>query len=223
MNHWPDIGSANAASLSAHGSLDMLVVGLGGMGVVSLTRRLATLLHRSYPRVYTKESRGFAQRRATVSGIIRAGSRVRSPELVSGIGLLIALERSEILRHATLLRPGASVIASDACVWPSGYSGRRFQPIAISDVETKLGALGVRVITLPLCHWLQEHRLPESLSSSAALGAFAALARFTLQDIDALVSDSWHERDREDNLRLCATALAHTAACIAGGRLAAAA
>jgi Pyruvate/2-oxoacid:ferredoxin oxidoreductase gamma subunit len=200
-------------------SMDLLIAGLGGMGVVGLTHRLATLLRTSCPRVYTKESRGFAQRRATVTGVIRAGTQVRSPELISGIGLLIALERSEILRHLGQLRPGATVIASDACVWPSGYSGRRFQPVAMAEVEAKLHAQGVRVITLPVCRWLKDHRLPDTLSSSAALGAFVALAGFTLEDVAALVAANWNDRDRADNLRLCALGLAYAAPAVVAPQL----
>lgn len=50
--------------------IDGLIAGLGGMGVVGLTWRIATLLRTRCGRVYTKESRGFAQRRASLRSLI---------------------------------------------------------------------------------------------------------------------------------------------------------
>lgn len=188
---------------------DVLVAGLGGMGVVGLTRRIGDLLRTRFGRVYTKENRGFAQRRASVSGAIRAGRGVRSPEFVAGVNMLLAMEPAEALRHAPMLAPGALVVVCDTCVWPAGYSGRGFQPFDVSQVEARLAARGAQVVSLPVCAWLREQGLSEVYASSAALGAFAALSGIGMEQLESRLADSWKEQDREKNLSICRRAHRH--------------
>jgi Pyruvate/2-oxoacid:ferredoxin oxidoreductase gamma subunit len=183
------------------GDLDVLVAGLGGMGVVGLTRRLGTLLRTRHPRVYSTENRGFGQRRASVAGTVRAGRRVRSPELLAGAGVVVALEPGEAVRHEQMVRPGAWVLLSDACVWPGGAEGRNFESPGAADIAARLGRRGARVLSLPVASWLREHGLSDVFVSTAMLGAFAALVGFGLEQVGRLVASTWGEADREVNLR----------------------
>jgi len=214
--------SRNSGHLS-FADADVLVAGLGGMGVVGLTQRIGTLLRARFGRVFTKESRGFAQRRASVTGAVRAGRGVRSPELVAGANLLLVLEGSEALRHERMVRPGARVVVCDSCVWPSGFSGRDFEPVEVSQIEQRLARRGAQVLSLPVCRWLKEHGLPEVYASSAMLGAFAALVGMAVEQVASLLGESWKERDREGNLAVCRWAHGHVLSLLNLGQVAEAA
>ena len=198
----------NSASF-ANTTANVLVAGLAGMGVGSLTQRIGVVLHSRFERVFTKECRGFAQRRASVTSAIRAGYGVCSSELVTGADLLLALETVEALRHEQMIAPGALVIVCDICVTPSGYAGREFRPIDVAQVSTRLSLRGARVLGLPVRAWLTEHSLPLVYASSAVLGAFVALYGMDLAGLEGMLCDSWPEQDLEGNLSACRWAHAH--------------
>lgn len=189
--------------------LDLLIAGLGGMGVVGLTQRIAELLRGRYRRLYTREGRGFAQRRASVVGSLRAGPRVHSAELVAGANLLLALEPVEALRHAHLLRSDAQVVLCDNCVWPAGFAGNDWQPLPADAVAARLRTTGATVLTLPVCDWLKAHQLPVLFAASAALGAFTALAGLPLALVAQRLGDGWPVADRQGNLLLARLAYEH--------------
>lgn len=204
-------------------AINILIVGLGGMGVVGLTRRIGAVLRSHIRPVFTRENRGFAQRRASVTGAIRAGRGVRSPELVTGANLLLALEASEALRYEHMIDPEALVVVCDACIWPTGCAGKEFQPVDAADVTTRLARRGARVLSLPVCAWLKERAFPQVYASSAMLGAFAALGGIEIEHVEDLLRESWSKGDREQNLAVCRWAYAYVSSSAGFGCLAEAA
>lgn len=218
---------ATSNTLNAEGfvasTANVLVVGLGGMGVIGLTQRIGAILRSRFGRVFTKENRGFAQRRASVTGTVRAGHRVRSPELVTGANLVLALEASEALRHEQMISPSAQVVVCDACVWPTGHAGKNFQPLDVAQVEAHLTWRGARVLSLPVCAWLKGQGLPQVYTSSAMLGAFAALSGIAIEQVENLLGDSWQDKDRDGNLAACCWAHSYVLSLKYLGRVAKAA
>ena len=143
---------------NAYGAINVLIVGLGGMGVVGLIHRIGGILRHRFGRAFTTENRGFAQRWASVSGAVRAGHGVRSPELVTGADFVLALEPAEILLHWKLVGRSAYIVMSDAGVRPVGRAGRSVDAALIRELLARRGA---RVLMLPACAWLAENGLPQ--------------------------------------------------------------
>ena len=204
-----DTVNVRQSDYSSLSKADVLIAGLGGMGVIGLTQRIGALLRSRFNRVFTKESRGFAPRRASVTGAVRAGRGVRTPELIGTVDLLLALEAAEALRHEKMIGPGSQVVMSDTCDRPGGHAGRDFRPIDVAQIEARLASRGARVLRLPVCAWLRTQGLSQLFASSAMLGAFTAIAGLGIELVEDLVRDSWQGEDREGNLAACRWAHGH--------------
>ena len=92
--------------MSSWTSLTAAFFGLGGLGVVGLTRLLSEVLQWHFARIATTETRGIAQRRATVRSMVRAERSVRTASSQdAAVNLVMALlETSEVLRVTHLIR-----------------------------------------------------------------------------------------------------------------------
>ena len=108
----------------------------------------------------------------------------------------------------------------DTLVWPGGFCGREFRPLDVSQVETRLTRRGAQVLCLPLCAWLKQKGLPEVYASSGMVGVFAALMGIDMEQVEALLGDSWKDTDREDNLAVCRWAHGYALALVELGRVA---
>ena len=114
---------ANQSGLNIGESLNMMVVGIGGLGVVNLSRRLRDLIASRYPHVHTVEQRGVAQRRSSTAAVVMASKNEIAPNLnVPETDLLIGLEPLEALRFSDKLRPGSWCFISDSRVETQGCS-----------------------------------------------------------------------------------------------------
>lgn len=185
---------ANSDHAQAHGQ-EFLIAGLGGMGVVGLTRQLGSLLGSRHSQVFSKESRGIAQRRASVLGSVRAGSSVHSPELYFGSAhYLIGLEPLEALRYLSFVRLGTLCLLSDRRILPSGLKGRDFQYPGAAAIQARLAHRGGETYWLPVTGWLQEEGLEDRYASSAMLGALAALLGYSERAVAELPGG---KKDRE--------------------------
>ena len=120
-------------------SLTTAIYGLGGLGVVSLTRLLSQALQSCYARTATVESRGIAQRRAPVRATVRAGRAVRSASAPAEcVNLVVALEASEALR-ATL--EGKVLRLTQK----AGVDGRLFGSVTTHDISEGLTKMGHKI------------------------------------------------------------------------------
>ena len=92
----------------------IVVSGLGGQGVLFLTRVIAESALRRGAAVLTAETHGMAQRGGSVLSTIKVGA-FRSPLIARGaadLGLFLAVENLPV--HGPLLRPdGALVVSTD--------------------------------------------------------------------------------------------------------------
>ncbi len=104
-------GSAVSPSSQA---TSIMVVGVGGQGILLVSRALALLAQRAALDVKQSEVHGMAKRGGPVFAHIRFGARVHSPLIEEGeADILLALEWAEGLRWLPYLRPEDGLFIAD--------------------------------------------------------------------------------------------------------------
>ena len=107
---------------------NVLIVGVGGQGVLMISRVLALLCQEQNLRLKQSETHGMAKRGGVVSSHVRFGHEVRSPTIPMGeADILIAMEWAEGLRWLPYLKPGRGTFIADTqqIVPPFAYRDRR--------------------------------------------------------------------------------------------------
>lgn len=98
---------------------NILVVGIGGLGVMTAAEILAESAIATGSDVKKTEVAGMAQRGGVVSSHVRFGPKVLSPVIVSGTAdLLVAFEAAEGMRWAPFLKPDGMALVNDMKLAP---------------------------------------------------------------------------------------------------------
>jgi indolepyruvate ferredoxin oxidoreductase beta subunit len=105
---------AAAAANPAHDPTNVLIVGVGGQGVIMVSKVLALLAQSRGFEVKQSEVHGMAKRGGAVFSHVRYGRRVWSPTIPSGeVDILVALEWAEGLRWLPYLKPTTGILICD--------------------------------------------------------------------------------------------------------------
>lgn len=97
----------------------ILLVGVGGQGILLVSRVLTKGLMQAGFDVKMSEVHGMAQRGGSVSTQVRFGEKVYSPIIGrGGADALVALEKMEALRYAPYLRPSGVALINDYALAP---------------------------------------------------------------------------------------------------------
>jgi len=118
---------------------NVLVVGVGGQGVIMVSKVLATLCQDQGFQVKQSEVHGMAKRGGAVFSHIRFGAEVWSPTIPKGeADVLVALEWAEGLRWLDYLRPETGILIADTrrIVPPFACRNRRRGAALDYDAET---------------------------------------------------------------------------------------
>jgi len=108
---------------SASGAFNLLVVGVGGQGVLTLSDLVVRAAVRAGYDVKQSESHGMSQRGGSVSSHVRVGPKVHAPVIDEGMAdVVLALEKLEALRHVHYLAPGGLLIVDDRQIPPMPVS-----------------------------------------------------------------------------------------------------
>jgi len=95
-------------------TLNVLIVGVGGQGVIMVSKVLAYLAQSRGLQVKQSEVHGMAKRGGSVFSHVRFGHEVWSPTIPKGeADILIALEWAEGLRWLPYLKPGSGIFICD--------------------------------------------------------------------------------------------------------------
>jgi indolepyruvate ferredoxin oxidoreductase beta subunit len=106
--------SPAATSDPAQDAFNVLIVGVGGQGVIMVSKVLALLAQSHGFEVKQSEVHGMAKRGGSVFSHVRFGRRVWSPTIPKGeVDILVALEWAEGLRWLPFLKPGAGIFICD--------------------------------------------------------------------------------------------------------------
>ena len=98
----------------AQDAFNVLIVGVGGQGVIMVSKVLALLAQSQGFEVKQSEVHGMAKRGGSVFSHVRFGRRVWSPTIPKGeVDILVALEWAEGLRWLPFLKPGAGIFICD--------------------------------------------------------------------------------------------------------------
>ncbi|HXE49923.1 MAG TPA: 2-oxoacid:acceptor oxidoreductase family protein [Ramlibacter sp.] len=102
------------ASASAHKVMNVLIVGVGGQGVIMVSKALAWLAQSRGLDVKQSEVHGMAKRGGSVFSHVRFGPRVWSPIIPEGeADILVALEWAEAMRWLPYLKRGTGILLCD--------------------------------------------------------------------------------------------------------------
>lgn len=106
--------SLQLSAAKAREPINVLIVGVGGQGVIMVSKALAWLAQSRGFEVKQSEVHGMAKRGGTVFSHVRFGQQVWSPTIPMGeADILIALEWAEGLRWLPYLRPGSGIFICD--------------------------------------------------------------------------------------------------------------
>ncbi len=100
-------------------TINVLLVGVGGQGIISAAQVLADAALSSRYDVKTSEVHGMAQRGGSVQSMVRWGEEVFSPLIPEGqADFILAFEMLEGLRHVRYLSPDGVIILNRVRIDP---------------------------------------------------------------------------------------------------------
>ena len=118
---------------------DILLCGVGGQGIVLVSKLLAASAMAAGETVHSAETIGMAQRGGSVTSHVRIGQSY-SPLIPSGsASLMLAFEPGEAVRNLPLLNKDGTVIVSNTAVMPvtASLSGGSYQAEPMLDFLRK--------------------------------------------------------------------------------------
>jgi indolepyruvate ferredoxin oxidoreductase beta subunit len=129
---------------------DFLLVGVGGQGTLLSSDVLAATGLRAGYDVKKSEVHGMAQRGGSVTSHVRWAERVFSPLIGRGeADLMLAFEKLEAVRFASLLRPGATIVVDDHAIPPVSVSTGADSYPADEEVRRALLSVSQQVRFVP--------------------------------------------------------------------------
>lgn len=100
-------------------TVDIIVAGVGGQGLVLLTDMLSEAAHLAGFEVKSNDVIGLSQRGGKVWGSVRFGETIHSPNIRKGTAdFILALEPLEGLRWQAYLKPQGRMIVNTSEVYP---------------------------------------------------------------------------------------------------------
>lgn len=126
------------------GTFSVLISGVGGQGIVLMSRVLGAACVAEGIPVVTGEQHGLSQRSGSVSIHFRMGQGIVSPLIPAGTGdAIVGLEALESLRYLEYLRPGGLVLTSTLVQRPITRSAEIVKDATVRYTSTDdvIGAL----------------------------------------------------------------------------------
>lgn len=173
---------------------NVLIVGVGGQGVITVSKILAQLCLLNKLQVKQSEIHGMAKRGGAVFSHVRFGGNVYSPTIPLGqADVLLALEWAEGLRWLPYLNPGTGTFISDTQQIIPPFSYRNRKRGATSDYAHKT-VQQVRQHVPNACVADATGMAVELGNPRAAntvlLGMLSTALDFTVQDWQAVIAQS---------------------------------
>jgi len=110
----PEAARPQEPVAAAAAPVNVLVVGVGGQGVILVSKVLASLAQSRGLQVKQSEVHGMAKRGGTVFSHVRFGTQVWSPTIPKGeADILVALEWAEGMRWLPWLKPETGILVCD--------------------------------------------------------------------------------------------------------------
>lgn len=182
-----------ATSEAAQDAFNVLIVGVGGQGVIMVSKVLALLAQTAGFEVKQSEVHGMAKRGGSVFSHVRFGKRVWSPTIPKGdVDILVALEWAEGLRWLPYLKPGKGIFICDtkrivppfACLNRKPGAPMRYSKETPADVIAHVGE-GYAIDATDMAVELGNERT----ANVVLLGALSTALQFSATDWERALSE----------------------------------
>lgn len=173
-------------------TINMVLCGLGGQGILFMTKVLSKAALRKNFNVLGAETHGMAQRGGSVVSHLRLGDVQGSLVRTGAAQVVLALEENEAYRNLPFLAPGGGLFVNTSS--PS---------FPRKEVKAFLLQREVRWHEVPASAIALSMEAPLS-SNLALLGYFSAFGEepFTHEDLRTVVQETSPDRFREKNLNV---------------------
>ncbi|MCK4258975.1 MAG: indolepyruvate oxidoreductase subunit beta [Halanaerobiales bacterium] len=154
---------------------NIIICGLGGQGVVLSSDILSDyFLHQGYD-LKVSDIMGLGQRGGSVMTHLRYGDKILSPLIKNGTAdLMIAFEKTEVLRWAHLLKPNGIVCCNDYIETPTTVTCGLQEKIDVEEYFKNLQQnLDVKIV--PINKLIAKHNLKRQVSNIIMLGYLSHL------------------------------------------------
>lgn len=99
---------------------NIIIAGVGGQGLVMATKIISDAAFKHGLDVKTNDVVGLSQRGGMVSGTVKIGEKIHSPNIMEGQGdIILGMEPLEAYRHSHLLKDGGIIIMNMKEVYPT--------------------------------------------------------------------------------------------------------
>jgi indolepyruvate ferredoxin oxidoreductase beta subunit len=192
------------AAVPAREPVNVLIVGVGGQGVIMISKALAWLAQSAGLEVKQSEVHGMAKRGGTVFSHVRFGEQVWSPTIPKGeADILIALEWAEGLRWLPFLKPERGIFLCDtkrivppfSCLARRAGAPLRYSRETPAEVRTHV-AEGYAIDATDMAEALGNDRV----SNVVLLGALSTALDFPVADWEKAVAQFVPKKTVEVNL-----------------------
>jgi indolepyruvate ferredoxin oxidoreductase beta subunit len=171
-------------------TINFILAGLGGQGILYLTKVLAQTAMSSGLGVLGAETHGMAQRGGSVVSHLRLGDARSSLVRPGAAQFLLALEESEAYRNLPFLGRGGLLCANAPA-----------ETFPLPEVGSYLDKMEIKACAIPASQLAQELSLPRS-ANLALLGYFSACGEgpFTVETLRETVAELSPDPIRERNM-----------------------
>jgi len=173
--------------------LNVLVVGVGGQGVIMVSKLIALLAQKQGYEVKQSEVHGMAKRGGAVFSHVRFGRRVWSPTIPKGeVDILIALEWAEGLRWLTYLKPDTGIFICDTKRIVPPFACRDRRPGAamgyVRETHAEVIAHVAEGYAIDATHMAEELG-NDRVANVVLLGALSVALQFPVAEWEQVVAD----------------------------------
>ncbi|HUU88106.1 MAG TPA: indolepyruvate oxidoreductase subunit beta [Candidatus Glassbacteria bacterium] len=190
-------------------SLNVFICGVGGQGLVLLTRVIGDACANSGKKIVTGEMYGLSQRSGAVSVHMRIGDDVFSPLIPIGqADILIALEAIESLRYIEYLKKDGIILINKRIMHPPVETSK------IIDSKNKLEYFSLDQVITRLKKWTSNIAIVDALKlakesgnvrteNTVFLGCLSALQIFPIEEkyVKQSITDAVPKKTVDVNLK----------------------
>lgn len=185
-------------------SVNIVLVGVGGQGIILLTRILGEAAFNSDLNIMGSELHGMAQRGGQVASNVRIGD-VHSPMIGNGEAhVIMGLEPVETYRHLDLASKDTIIITSTNPIFPfTVTSGGESYP-GLDNLLSTLGESHKKLVKLDIERLVSENDLPNIVGNMILLGALKGAYSDLPVSVEILketIKDNVPSKFIEENLR----------------------
>jgi indolepyruvate ferredoxin oxidoreductase beta subunit len=183
-------------------TINIVITGVGGQGVLTLAEILAKSVLKESHNVRVGEIHGMAQRGGHVTCTVRIGDNVHGPIIDSGSAhLLVGFEPLETLREAHMIQSDGLVLLNTHIQYPVAVSMGEIEYPTHDQIRSKIGNFSKNIIELDAMSLAENAGSSRSLNM-VMLGAIlgTAIVPITKESVTKTVQETFSAKFENINL-----------------------